>query len=467
MQQRRPNYLREVREQYEDLPFPSVDPIDETWRLQVMPQDSLHSINHYCFGGKRNFYTEPFRVLVAGGGTGHALIYLAEQLRGTPAEILYVDLSEKSMATAQERARIRELDNIQWHQGSLLDLPRMGLEPFDYINCTGVLHHLSNPTAGLMALASVLKPDGAMGLMLYALYGRRNVYHVQTLMKLLEVNRSPFMERIELTKLALRELPNHFFGENQAARDGQLEAYFADDANLFDTFLHSHDQAYTVPEVYELLEATSLEMNGFTHFHCTMTGKLSYIPEVQVRDPELLRRVMQFPQERREAISELFHGRIDLHSFYASYKTARAASVRDLDMVPFPCQYYLGTEAVLLDWDGQWLAERLLSREEESVTFAHPVGLELALSPTRLTPYLFRYLDGERSTGEIIEAALQDPGLRDAPPSREELLEEFCSIFAVFNSIDWFQLRHKSLPPYRSYLELQEPISELWLNKLG
>ena len=50
---------------------------------------------------------------------------------------------------------------------------------FDQIVCTGVLHHLADPDAGLRALRDVLKPDGAMHLMVYAPYGRAGIYMLQ------------------------------------------------------------------------------------------------------------------------------------------------------------------------------------------------------------------------------------------------------------------------------------------------
>ena len=106
-----------------------------------MPQDSLANIVHQCFGGSKQI-NENFRVLVAGGGTGHALIYLAEQLQYFGARVTYIDLSNASMRVAKRRAQNRQLTNIDWYQGSLLDLPQMNLGQFDYINCTGVLHHL-------------------------------------------------------------------------------------------------------------------------------------------------------------------------------------------------------------------------------------------------------------------------------------------------------------------------------------
>src|SRR5206468_8474211 len=50
---------------------------------------------------------------------------------------------------------------------------------FDQIVCTGVLHHLADPDAGLRALRGVLAGDGVMNIMLYAPYGRTGIYMLQ------------------------------------------------------------------------------------------------------------------------------------------------------------------------------------------------------------------------------------------------------------------------------------------------
>ena len=47
---------------------------------------ALEQINHFLFGGKSSFHAG-FRVLVVGGGTGYSLLYLAEQLRNTDAQV--------------------------------------------------------------------------------------------------------------------------------------------------------------------------------------------------------------------------------------------------------------------------------------------------------------------------------------------------------------------------------------------
>ena len=177
------NYAPEVRAQYEDYPFPLRDPSDESKRLVVTDQDSLGKLNHFCFGGRQSF-GNGFRVLVAGGGTGDHTIFLAEQLRDYDASITYIDISRASMDIARERGRIRNLDNIEWHHGSLLDIASLGLAPFDMISCTGVLHHLPEPERGIEALRAVLATDGAMSLMLYGRTGRLAVYASQELMSL-------------------------------------------------------------------------------------------------------------------------------------------------------------------------------------------------------------------------------------------------------------------------------------------
>jgi SAM-dependent methyltransferase len=101
-----PNYLPDVKAQYEQLPYPPCNPEDDQHRLMRTWLDSLPMINHYCFAGRQTFQ-QGFRALVAGGGTGDTTIYLAEQLRNTDAQIVHLDLSAASIAIAQRRAAIR------------------------------------------------------------------------------------------------------------------------------------------------------------------------------------------------------------------------------------------------------------------------------------------------------------------------------------------------------------------------
>jgi len=175
-------YLKDVREQYENYPYPKRNPLDENNRFFAIVTEQLSRINHYGFKGKIPLYKkgegEEFRILVAGGGTGDASTHLGVQLKNINAKIIYLDISESSLAIAKERAKIRGLDNIEFIHGSILDIPKMNLKPFHYINSCGVLHHLKSPTQGLNALKSVLKDNGLMGVMVYGKYGRNGIYQM-------------------------------------------------------------------------------------------------------------------------------------------------------------------------------------------------------------------------------------------------------------------------------------------------
>ncbi|MEE8293023.1 MAG: class I SAM-dependent methyltransferase, partial [Kiloniellales bacterium] len=67
-----------VLAQYEAYPYPARDPDDEAKRLISGSPSSLAEVNHYLFEGRRDF-TQGFRALVAGGGTGDAAIMVAQQ----------------------------------------------------------------------------------------------------------------------------------------------------------------------------------------------------------------------------------------------------------------------------------------------------------------------------------------------------------------------------------------------------
>ena len=150
-----------VKDQYEAYPYPARDPAEESNRLVTGSPSRLLEIDHYLFRGQRD-WRRPFRALVAGGGTGDGLVMLTQQLAdaGVPAQVTYLDLSSASRAIAQARIAARGLAaQVTFVSGSLLDLPQLGLEDFDYIDCCGVLHHLADPSAGLAALAGALAPD--------------------------------------------------------------------------------------------------------------------------------------------------------------------------------------------------------------------------------------------------------------------------------------------------------------------
>jgi ubiquinone/menaquinone biosynthesis C-methylase UbiE len=305
----------EVRRHYENLPFPPRDPEAERYVLKVSTPDILAKINHYCFGGSRDF-SQPFRVLAAGCGTGDSVIWLAHQLADTPAEIVAIDLSEASLAVAKARAEVRGLDKIAWVHGSLLEVADLGLGRFDYITCLGVLHHLPDPTAGLRALESVLADQGAMAIMVYGAVGRSHIYSTQRLLQLATKGLEHPADRLAVAKRIVANLPatNDF---RQREGDAIKNTYLEDDTNFWDTLLHAQDRAYTVSQFRDYLASAGLTVQGFTSYMgVSATTALQYDLDFQLDDPAQSARLAALSPAEREDAAEILDGSLSLHTVY-------------------------------------------------------------------------------------------------------------------------------------------------------
>jgi ubiquinone/menaquinone biosynthesis C-methylase UbiE len=425
----KPNYLPDVKTQYEHLPYPPVDPEDERKRLQRTWLEDLPMINHYCFRGQESF-RNGFRVLVAGGGTGDATIFLAEQLKETDAEIVHLDLSEASIAIAMKRAAIRRLGNIRWVQGSLLDLPTLGLGEFDYINCVGVLHHLADPDAGLRALRGVLKARGALALMLYGAVGRTGVYHMQNLLRLANLGCSE-ADKIAQAKEVLAGLPHG----NWYRLAGDLYGdHNNGDAGIYDSLLHSQDRAYTVPELMEwLVDGHGLHVT-FSDVH---RGRFPYLPEMTLPPAarQLRARLPGMALRERYAMSELLIGDLTRHNLYAS-ATDATAPYGDTAYIPFYFHEPM---------DGRALEGIFGPKNGQLTIMRHEfLGLTVAVDAGKYSGKILRHVDGMRTFGEIFALVRSDPACASAAPSDAVLFDDFRQTYEALNAIERLLLRHAS-----------------------
>ncbi len=315
-----------VADQYETHPYPERHPADEKKRLVEGSPSDLLELSHYLFRGRT---PNPFRALIAGGGTGDAAIMLAQHCAsaGLEAEIVYLDMSTAARAVVEARARARGLANLRFVTGSLLDVASLAPGPYDYIDCCGVLHHLEVPEDGLKALASQLKPTGGMGLMVYGEYGRRGVYETQALLRQLAPPDRPPVERLAQTRRLLNALPRtNWLKRNPFVQDHQN----AGDAGLYDLLLHARDRAYTVPQLAEFVASAGLAVVEFIE-------PARYDPATYLREPRLLAPLRALPPLDQAAAAEAIAGNLRKHVVYAA-AADRAASCRatpaDSDLVP-------------------------------------------------------------------------------------------------------------------------------------
>ncbi|HYD73104.1 MAG TPA: class I SAM-dependent methyltransferase [Candidatus Binatia bacterium] len=433
------DYLDAVRAQYEQFPYPPREPAEERERLLEMLIDRLAVINHYCFRGACDF--EGARVLVAGGGTGDSTIYLAEQLHERNAEVVYADISGASMRIAQQRAAIRNLRNIHWRHESVLSLTPENAGFFDYISCTGVLHHLADPALGLRRLKALLKPGGAIGVMIYGKYGRSGVYQMQKLMRLINEDETDLAAKVRTTRQVLAQLPpTNWFRHN--------ESFLSDHKNLGDSgvvdlLLHEQDVAYSIDEVHQLLADVGLNFVEFTDPRM----RLAYRPETYIRDPALLDKIRKLDRVKRQAISELMVGLFMKHEFYVSQQPDCQAKFGSLSHVPFflPERSYRTL--------GQQISTAMLQRPNQLIPLRHESGLDFSLRANPISAAIFAQIDGVRPWGQIFEnTRAHSNGLQS---SDAELFEFFRPTFEQFAEYDWMLLREESARGFLDTIELQ------------
>ncbi len=406
-----------VQRQYEALPYPPRDPREEAKRLVIGSPSELNELNHFVFGGARDF-RRSFRALVAGGGTGDASIMLGAQLAeagAREAEIVHLDWSAASSRIAEARAAARKLSNVRFVNRSLLDLPRLGLGRFDYIDCCGVLHHLDDPAGGLRLLVDALAPDGGIGVMVYGALGRTGVYPVQDVLRQLVAEDEDVHARVALARKLVAQLPaTNWLKRNPFIADHLIQG----DPGLFDLLLHARDRAYSVGEIGALVDGADLRLIGFV-------PPARYAPASYLSDAALLKRLSGRDPLARAGIAEALAGNLKAHVFYAVRKANPVVPPRPdgRDFVP-----------VLRDLSADALARGL---KPGGVLSIDADGLTLRLPLPRLAPAIAGLIDGRRSLGDIEQALAR----RVTTLTPEEFRAEFTRLYEALHGAGKLFLR--------------------------
>lgn len=111
---------------------------------------------------RHNTLPEDASIWVAGCGTNQAVM---TALKFPTARVVGSDVSVQSLDICEDTIRQLGVDNLELRHESINHAPYN--EEFDYVVCTGVIHHNANPAATLERLTAALKPQGVMELMVY------------------------------------------------------------------------------------------------------------------------------------------------------------------------------------------------------------------------------------------------------------------------------------------------------------
>ena len=285
-----------IRDFYTRHPYPpAVDNLDrarDEWRDQTR-----HRADYHLLWPDRP-YRPDLDILVAGCGTWQAAKYAACR---PDARIVGIDISPTSLVETERLRHKYQLSNLETR---LMPVEGAGeLErQFDLIVCTGVLHHLADPDAGLRALRSVLKPGGVIYLMVYAPYGRTGVYMLQDYCRRLGIGSSE--PEIQELMTVLKALPQQH--PLAAVLRGSRDAANAD--AIADALLNPRDRSYSVPQLFDLIEGNGL---SFRRWY----SQAPYLPQCgAIAGTPHAKRLDALPAREQSAAMELWRGMLATHS---------------------------------------------------------------------------------------------------------------------------------------------------------
>jgi len=238
-------------------------------------------------------------ILVAGCGTNQAAVIA---YTNPSARVVAIDVSEASLAHHAQLADRYALANLELHR---LPVERVAAldRDFDLIITTGVLHHLANPQAGMNALATMLRPEGVLAVMVYASYGRIGVQMLQS------VFRDRGLCQDEESIRTVRDVLAHLDADHPVKSYLELATDWHDDAGLVDTFLHGRERSFTIDECVDLVTSAGLV------FQDLFFKAPYYVHRSSTRD--VTAAVADLPTQQQWSVMERLNTRNACHFFMA------------------------------------------------------------------------------------------------------------------------------------------------------
>jgi SAM-dependent methyltransferase len=309
-------------------------------------------------------------------------------MRWPAAQVTGIDCSATSVRRSEELRKKYNLGNLQVQQLAIEQVRDLGLS-FDQIVCTGVLHHLADPDAGLSALRSVLEPDGAMHLMVYAPYGRTGIYMLQEFCRRIGIHATD--EEVRDLVGALRALPPGHPLESVLSQAPD----FRHEAALADALLHPQDRAYSVPQLFDFLEKAGMTFGRWVRQapYSVRCGSIARIPQAT--------RIARLSEAEQYAAIELFRGTMARHSLIA-YSGTNVGSRHEISFVDDSWLDYVPIRMA----DTICVQDRLPPGAAAVLINQTHTYRDLFLPIVATDKRLFDGIDGVRSIADIVERTL-------------------------------------------------------------
>ena len=367
---------------YTSHPYPppveNLDRARDEWRDPLR----LRAEYHLLWPGRP--YRAGLDILVAGCGTWQAAKYA---LCRPDSRVVGIDVSATSVEHTETLQRKYGLTNLEVRQCAIERAGELDRR-FDLIVCTGVLHHLADPDAGLRALRSVLRPEGVIYLMVYAPYGRAGIYMLQDYARKLGIGTSA--QDIAELVATLKALPEGH--PLRAVLRGSRDAWNAD--ALADALLNPRDRSYSVPELLDFLERSDMTLRRWY-------WQAPYLPQCgAIAATPHAARLAALAEREQYAALELWRGTMTTHSAIVHPHDASGSGFE----VSFDGERWPHYVPIRRPWT-RLIQERLPAGAAGALlNQSHPFH-DLVLVIDAQARSLFEAIDGRRTIGEIVRHA--------------------------------------------------------------
>ncbi|MDT5046700.1 MAG: hypothetical protein QOG75_2556 [Mycobacterium sp.] len=321
-------------------------------------------------------YRPDLDILIAGCGANQAAVFA---FTNRAAKVVAIDVSQSALNHQRYLKDRHSLHNLELHLLPIEEVSTLG-QDFDLIVSTGVLHHMADPLTGMKALASCLRRDGAIGVMLYAKYGRTGVELLESVFRDLGLSQDDASVQVVKDIIAVLPADHPVRTYLAVARDLQT------DGALVDTFLHGRQRSYTVEDCLDLVASAGLTFQGWFH-------KSPYYPhEILAPSSEFGHHLAKLPDIKLWSVMERLQPLNATH-FFMACRPERP-----------PAQYTIDF------WAPQALDYIPMSRTACMLSGTDLIGpgAQLRLSPADLS--FAQLVDGRRSIGEIAASVSQRGG---------------------------------------------------------
>jgi SAM-dependent methyltransferase len=362
-------------------PWPAMkfDYLDDPYFETVMVNQDLGDWTHQVLPGNPQIW-------VAGCGTNQA-IHTALRFRNT--RVVGSDISSKSLDICAQNAKAIGLTNLELKEESINDVPYQNR--FDYVACTGVIHHNADPQSTLEKLVASLKPGGVLELMVYNRFHRLITSSFQKAVRIFTEEKGAVNFEAEFS--LAQKIVNSLTVKDSLER-AFIQYMDFSESDFADLLIQPVEHSYTVESLAMLANSCDLELvapciSPYAKNLATFMWNLIF------EDAELQEQYDALPESRRWQVTNLLlNEKSPLLWFYFQRKDSGRRRKSEKQM----CDEFLETA-----FERTSSTQRSYIREEDGSyrLSPKPVPYPLVL-PDSSVRKIFEAVDGQSTMKEVL-----------------------------------------------------------------